>query len=824
MMEVAFVDKCTAIMSHADNEITMDISVFRDNTGFVAVSPGKVKSWGANFQELLEFDAEPEWGVITKVICMDRRSFAILCSTGSVVVFGRERKVLDLAVTALDLFAKDFFLGDDGGNLLLYDDSLSVCKMEVNISSMPIKAIRVRRDFLMVLCADGTLLKVILDYKAKKVEKLEVLSDCVTCFDCSEQRMVWARCDGTVVIDGTITVSTKMSLLRYVHLLNDQTFFVSNGSNSLGVWNYYENVFRKVPFSDLNGVFMCKSLNGVLLLVSEKGIAAAPLIFRSPKCSLSLLFSSERVIEYRQMPSGSIRISHWKPSHIPGSIVHVDGEEDDMFIYVQTSAGLSFINRTNSEWGRILDSTQPILSFSCFRGMLAVLTSDNVVFYENLERKSSIDVENALFVNCEENITCVGCHNSLVVLEPGHTRKVIELSEQPMLARISARMRQIFVVFASKTLVSIDLETSEIRNVAANVSNVFVDTNFGIFFVISGIRVKIGRLNALKLSSFLETSDVAVGICCPTSALIFQSSFYSNTSMSYYFDLSIVGEMDDPHMAASTLLPMRHSKALPSLLQHVAVFAMREKKGDKCVQFLNYFPEHFDICITHALRAVESPERAAALSVLGSCHSIFESMWKRNPRLASLLLPVIMEEDGPVAGFTDAILVLRHFHTSIDDIQSMGRFLDPLLACPDCSNADFIVCVGIRLSYEDYTNLRTSLNAAIEYCLDDLIAHTEVAGLLAFSEAMQTQLTIFLLKRRTMDPKSDFLSVIEKIKASDMTTSECRTLANEMLKARWINWSAALVWCCGSHEVFWKIMDANPRMKKRFTASKWSKS
>ena len=825
MMQVAFVERAAALLAHADRELTMDVGVFRDG-GIVAVSPLRLVKYDSEMRVVCVFDADDECGVMTKVACTDGGLFAVLCSGGCVLAFNgacQVHRVELFGVTAIGACGNEFVFGDEFGVLSLYDETLSVCKMEISVSSMPVKAIRRQGNCFLVLSADGILSRACVDVEMKRVDSCDVVNEHVTAFDCCESRTVWALSDGTLVVDGSVSVATKMSVLKVVHIVNDETVFVCNGLKNMGFWNIHEGIFRKLVFPELNSILMCSSVPGHLVLVGDRGIVFAPLVFRSPSCSLPILFSGEKVVEYRQKPSSSVQIPHWKPAEISGSILQVDGEEDDMFLYVKTTCGLYYINRTNSEWGRILDNTKSVKSFSAFRGCLTVLLDNRVLFYTNMQNDASVEVDEALFVSTAENITCVGCQSSLVVFGPGQEKNVIRISERPILARISARMRQVLVLLESKKLISIDLDKAETRDVASNVSNVFVDTNFGMFFVICGIHVKIGQLNTLKLSSLLDTSDVAVGISCPSSALLFQNSMYVEPTISYYFDLSIVGEMDDPHMAAYTLLPMRHSKALSSLLQHVAVFAMREKKGDKCVQFLNYFPEHFDVCITHALRAVESPERAAALSVLGPCHTFFESMWKRNQRMASLLLPVVMEEDGPVIGFTAAIRVLRHFHTSIEDIQSMGRFLDPLLSCPDCSNPDYIVCVGIRLTYDDYTTLRTSLNKAIEFCLEDLISQSEVGSLLPFAEAMQTQLTIFLRKHRTMDAKSDFLVIIEKVDNSEMTRSECRTLANEMLIAGWIQWASGLLWCCGSHDMFWKIMEANPRMKRRFNGSKYSK-
>ena len=111
--------------------------------------------------------------------------------------------------------------------------------------------------------------------------------------------------------------------------------------------------------------------------------------------------------------------------------------------------------------------------------------------------------------------------------------------------------------------------------------------------------------------------------------MCFINSFFQPStqkiSVNYFFDLSIVSELQNPDLAASTILPMKNAKFFPNLLKQICVFGLRQRMGKNCIKFLSHFPDIFEYCLSAALRSVESPERQDVFQMIGKPSKIFSS-------------------------------------------------------------------------------------------------------------------------------------------------------------------------------------------------------
>ena len=310
--------------------------------------------------------------------------------------------------------------------------------------------------------------------------------------------------------------------------------------------------------------------------------------------------------------------------------------------------------------------------------------------------------------------------------------------------------------------------------------------------------------------------------------------------------------MSHPENAASTILPMQNSPSFRGIIRQIAVFSLRERLGKECVLFLNYFPKFRKEALASALRAVETPERRAVFETLGPCslifaefahldiirpfgsgnlvtfvpkkHSILSPQIEEDIKIAALLLPVIMEEEGPNIGFPAALFILSKLHETEDYIDSLVRFLDPLLSRPIKRNDGKMECVGMILEYNDYMELKRRLDVTIDDCLLDLFRKYKPEFAFLLARASQTQLKTFFSRHPRVDMEFTFTGIFEHLSEKKIDDGEkkiYRMIYPAAKENGWPIWAVALMILVGDKEEALKTLDGNNRVKKQFKNSQW---
>ena len=102
-------------------------------------------------------------------------------------------------------------------------------------------------------------------------------------------------------------------------------------------------------------------------------------------------------------------------------------------------------------------------------------------------------------------------------------------------------------------------------------------------------------------------------------------------------------------------------------------------------------------------------------------------------RSAALLLPVIMEEEGPDVVFPASLFILGKMRDDIGYVESLIRVVDPLLVEPLPTKENELNCVGMIFEREDYYELKRRLLGVIDEYLMDLIEDVQPSLVLMFS-------------------------------------------------------------------------------------------
>jgi hypothetical protein len=377
------------------------------------------------------------------------------------------------------------------------------------------------------------------------------------------------------------------------------------------------------------------------------------------------------------------------------------------------------------------------------------------------------------------------------------------------------------------------------------VSTFFVDTKYGLVFFMRGTKVFLLKLaGKIRFHLFMETADPVIGTIGSGCALLSVSVAPNKPRMKSYLEFAIVSQMDNPELAASMMLPVRHMPNFPTLLGHVAVNALRDKQGAKLIQFLAKFPEFKNQALASALRAVETPERLGVFEVLGPPSEIFMNFAKLSkvgePMIefsqvgevsapdmfsASCLLPVIMEEEGPLVAFPAALFVLSKMHFDVDHLESLMRFLDPLLVPPVVREDGKLSCVGMILEAPHYDRLREKMAQISDESLTDLFIKIKPTLILAFAQCFRLPLVQFCQKHTKIDHDAHLIGLIERLVSlvveEAVDKRELNRLWGDTNRGGWIVWTAALMLAAGDATTAAEFLDQHVELKWQFKESQW---
>ena len=117
-----------------------------------------------------------------------------------------------------------------------------------------------------------------------------------------------------------------------------------------------------------------------------------------------------------------------------------------------------------------------------------------------------------------------------------------------------------------------------------------------------------------------------------------------------------------------------------------------------------------------------------------------------------------MEEEGPNVAFPAAIYVLGKSHMMIDFVESLVRFLDPLLSGGKETVEGMVDCVGMKMTRAEYVELYSRMMKTFETSFLDLMVQYKPHIALQFSRAAKLDITS-ILRSKTKSVHSPLASL-----------------------------------------------------------------
>ena len=613
----------------------------------------------------------------------------------------------------------------------------------------------------------------------------------------------------------------------------------------------------------------CGSIGKNHLFVATKiGLCNVPLVTNSKNSSYPLVYSPSMIYTFRATQRKAYTLPFAiddKYMSIIKQIEYCVADKEENFIACSGSnkTNIIILKQINNSW--FLPKQQTLFNcrgLSWMKDNLCCLSfsTDTVIYtltiYKVDEKNETLIKlftynlpSHPLYLSSDDNYCVVSLVDKILVFSQKKLLYTFNLSGTPLYSIPYSKDSYVFVLYNNRKLVLCDLKNKSETNVADDISDFLIDDSFGIIFTQKDLRIRLSSVKKIKFGPFIETADIPIGIFSRcTSLMLIQSATKPpfTTSLNPFFDLSIVKELQDPENAARIVMPLSGTQQFGILLRQVSVFALREKLGRKLVPFLQHFPNEMNESLASALRAVESPERVGVFEVLGPCSKIFMEMAdlkteiggsniiKFIPRsndkegdtfTAALLLPVIMEEEGPIVAFPASIYILGKSHTKIDFVESLVRFLDPLISGGKETTNGMVDCVGMEMTRSQYVELYARMMATFDNCLFDLMKSFQPDIAIQFATAAKLDISSSLRKNTKIDENSDINVILDKVAPlitnQVLSRKEAAFLAQKTLNGGWFSWSAALSLLAGDTQSALSILSQIPRMRHQLNGSQW---
>ena len=726
-----------------------------------------------------------------------------------------------------------------------------------------VKGIVANKEVGILLCANGSAWRFLMNNEDKVRRKKLQIEKCTRVAVHPDKNLgAVFSASGTILVTDFLELELNLRVKQSVSCSclmwkpDEDILFACFWDGTCYLWDLMHRQLRQFRIREMNECYCACFSQCRMCASTTAGLVDIP-FYRVSRGPSPVLFSRECVIEFRKTASGAIPIAYHPPDKMLEpeiGICAVAGDIKCRFYAVAIGSGVLLLSRTSGKW--IRPKQPPIhASHMCWLDKTLVIANQNrkslkyyLEFYQlipfEVVRKIELPSAPTYLDSDDRQVVCAMMDQVMIV--NGTSQTTIPMKQTPVVCAIHSESNSVIVLTISRQMQII--RNSQVAKEFPDVSDFFIDPTFGLLFVTRQHKVFVMSLfKKLCLNPFVETSETVIGVypnCSCLMSVQWQPGKDVDVTANQFFDLSVVSEMSDPDKAAETISLMRSSPSFASLLRQVVVFALREKLGANCVFFLEHFPEHRMETLSTALRAVESPERQGVFEITGppsylfmefagvcqKCGHIIEFEQRQEVAhaglmSAALLLPVIMEEEGPLVGFPAALFILSKMHDNIDYIESLTRFLDPLLATPIAGDDGKLNCVGMIFDPSDYSELKARLMSVIDDCMLDLVEHVRPGVLVSFAENFNVDLADFFAKYRDLDSDHNLISLMDRlapqVTSGTLSKDDCKSLYAEAMRGGWRVWTAALMLISGDSIQASSFISLHHDLKHQIRGSQW---
>ena len=731
LISMLFLEEFSQVSSHLSDGVTVDVQFSPGLNLFLLVSPSALSLWTSNLIEpeikssFSLTEKMKEFGLLTAASFTSKTSFACLTSSGLILLFQIDAKLKISFQKQLEIKSKPFFTsissyngfvvaGDNKGNFsLLSAESIHenfVSSLTFQLAQWPIKKIAIGINYGIALCADGSVILFAMDRKILTDPEYEIKSRVLVengasliCASTKSQLFCVYQAAGqkfTVLnseFSRTIEHTPQMSSICFAG--DGNTVFCATKDGFLA-WSLNCQRFRYLASKDVGNARVISISDQLLIASIEKGVAVLP-ILTAPMGHSPLLFGVKKIVEARATTGGCISLQH--PCALVGDIISCASDENDRLIAVVGTDGVALFAKATANWHRPVQPNRQITQVD-FMGRTLCLTaySKKDLKYSLILAKSSVSTElevvksiqlpgKPIAMRASHEACAIAIGKAVIQVDALFVLSIAKLSCEaiacepvsPTQAIVLLRNGKLVFVNPSSSKESITTQSETLLK--ENVSSFFVDQTNKIVFAHIKFAMYAAKISDLKFVKLFESEDIPIGVNSNLFALITiepGSSLPLRPSLAHFINPELIN--DEKAVEA-----VKRSPNAQNILIQIVVHMIRSGGSEKIVPFLQRFPEYYKQVLIAALRTSEPPERAGILKVLGSATEVFAQVANANYekrdipkftkstdtyseedlRLSSLLLEVIMQEDGPIAALSASLFIVDNLKVIPDDLQ-----------------------------------------------------------------------------------------------------------------------------------------------------------
>lgn len=831
----------------------------------------------------MSHDEKDKFGLYNQGIWINSQIFSILTLNGNIIfyqIFNQATEIRMISSTSTDghfiftsisTFANFLFAGTNTGEIVIIAPN-SQTFIHHKVIEEPIRSISISGNRGVLLAANRlvfsfTMNKSVLTEQNYDIGLKQIDTKCATSISLSPNHNYAAALDpsGFIYVTDFANYSNKFKIQNQMTAVflwsqDGSTLFAIFRDGTVVILSMIQRVPRRVKIPELEGCVAASIGRYHIFASSNAGLVNIPILTAS-RNGYPLVFGPNALYAFRSIDRKAASVNFVLPTSISQSIKQIEYAAADNIERMIAFSGKGQIYLLDQVLGKWISCDAKVscrglcwcdrylccLSFNS-ETLQYSLNVFEIHMHEHLSLVYSYSLPSRPFsISADDKIICVCLANKLLIFHELHYIGAVSMVSQPYMAQPHYQTKDLFVLTQDRKLLNLNLSSFEFSTVLEDCGDFIVDSGFGIIFTQVGLRIKLSSTKTIKFGPFTETSDIIIGVFprC-TSLLLLQSTATPpfNPVLSQFFDLSIVRELKDPQTAALMFkqrIPLGHMFKI--FLRQIAVFSLRDRLGKLLVPFLEYFPEDKNMALSSALRAVESPERQGVIEAMGPVSTIFAMMANldiKNNNIvtfvekddnigdinnAALLLPVIMEEEGPLVGFPAAIYVLTKLHENIDFVGSLVRFLDPLISGGKQLENGMVDCVGMKLTVDQYTELYRRMALAFEFCLLDLMKNYKPQFAVPFIATTRIDAVDVFKKNIEVDDQFDLPVVLDNIGPLITNHEFSRDDATRLLALTadggWMGWSCALFLVTGRNSDAITILNNNKKLKMQIMSSQW---
>ena len=767
-------------------------------------------------------------GLFVNMCWVDVKVIAVLSNIGKVYLFMFGEKgltpmciIADLnrKATAVAGYSSQLLVGYEDGSveaLQLTDDGCStIC--EKQISEYSIKSIHVARSKILILVGNAQVYLADGLNSLKNGDLSSIAGGAFSKVATAEIRNMAALYDPKVETVTLTDLDKNDTLLEVKTVLSmafswDGSILVMLCRNEIVWWSARSRQLMHFRRAQCTNGYSVILLSNMMVVATLQGIQIFDIV-QSSHANVCLLSSSSKVVEFRPTERELMSIVHSLDSF--GSIDFAIADGYERFICIASSSRIGVISRRTMRIVELSHSIENIRGIEWLGERLCVTSYDfrTGQYTLNIMKLTETELKHIKTILLSSRPMAIGSDSfeylvislstGVLTISKNLTSNVHIVSSPLTMVKPHTKSGLLFALNQRMQLLTVPLMSSDLAPtvIREHVFDFYISPQLSLLFVIDHTGLWISTIaETFSFIQFSALNGYPIGIEPSLFSLVV---FDDNACHCLPFlEPLAISYLEDTEKCLNFL---RDSGCdLVSQLTNITVTQAKNRDMDDCFALLQALPETRDTVIVHALRRLETPERQIIYDTLdNSCEmfcrlsssktvqngniTVFESVdGTRNVSLAALLLPVLLEENGPTVAFPAAIFCILMSHDSSSDIKSYGRFLEPLTCPVSAESPDMVVCVGVHLNVDTYTDLKMELESALFTSFCDLLSRGQFSLLLALQKHLKAPLVTFLSDPRTAIIKSN-PPVIDTSKFSSRTISHFSDLFRRQGWSSWVD-------------------------------------